>query len=98
MARNELLIRCKYGVSHVGKFRVEPTGLIVDGEPTFEEWAAFGIWLQAFEGAIHWALGDWVNYGEEHYGEKYTQAIGAEGMDYQTLQGVCWTARAIGVL
>lgn len=66
-------------------FELSRVGLVApDGAP-FEDWQDFGNYLRFCEGAVHWWIGDWLNYGERHYGEKYSQALEATGFDYSTL-------------
>jgi hypothetical protein len=40
-----------------------------------------------------WWLGDWLVYGERAYGRRYTDAVKATGLDYQTLRNYAWAAR-----
>lgn len=62
-----------------------PIGLIFNNGASFEEWLDIGDKLRAVEGALQWWIGDWMNYGEKHYGETYAQAIEATGYEYNTL-------------
>lgn len=79
-------------------FRITRTGLQVDGEPTCAHWAAFGAALARAEGAVHWWIGDWLNYGEQKYGEKYAQALDGTGFAYQTLRADAYVASRIELL
>lgn len=74
-------------------FTLTPTGLVVDGNPTYQEWEQYGIVLGRVEGAVHWWIGDWVNMGEAKYGEKYAQALEATGFAFGTLRDDAWVAR-----
>jgi hypothetical protein len=38
-------------------------------------------------------LGDWLIFGRYKYGTRYRQAIGATGLDYQTLRNYAVVAR-----
>jgi N6-adenosine-specific RNA methylase IME4 len=58
-----------------GAFRLTPTGLVVKGKPSFDAWEECGGFLQRIEGAIQFWIGDWLNFGEHAYGEKYAQAV-----------------------
>lgn len=62
------------------QFNFSNSGLIIEGQPTFEQWHEAGKWLKYVEGAIQWWIGDWLNYGETRWGEMYTQAL--EETDY----------------
>ena len=35
---------------------------------------------------MHFWIGDWLNYGERKWGEKYKEALEKTGYDYQTLR------------
>lgn len=71
-------------------FRLGRTGLSAVGEPEFEEWAEVGERLKLLGRAVNFWLGDWVNYGEAQYGEKYAQALEATDLEYQTLRNVAY--------
>jgi hypothetical protein len=66
-------------------FRLQRNGLTPIGNPTFEEWTKCGEFIRKAEGAVHFWIGDWLNYGEKTYGETYAQAIDETGYDYGTL-------------
>jgi hypothetical protein len=83
-------------ISH-GGFTLTPTGIVSDGEPTVEQWLAFGKSLRRAEGGILWWVGDWLNYGETRYGETYTRAAEDTGLEYQTLRDAKWVSGAIGL-
>ncbi len=55
------------------------TGLALPAGMSFEQWVDVGRTLQMMERSVNWWVGDWLNYGEHRYGEKYTQAL--EGTD-----------------
>lgn len=76
-------------------FFVTPTGLLINGNPSFEEWAQFGRQASLAERAIHWAVGDWLNYGEARWGEMYAQAMDETGFEYSTLSTDKWLAGRI---
>lgn len=65
----------KNGGLTFGKFRLDSNRLSVDGKPSFEEWEQCGVQLRMIEGAVQFWIGDWLNYGEHAYGEKYAQAV-----------------------
>ena len=52
-----------------------PSGITIDANVTFEEWQSIGETLTQLEKGIQWAIGDWLNYGESRWGDKYTQAV-----------------------
>lgn len=73
-------------------FSLDKNRLLVKGEPNFEVWAAFGETLKQVEGAVHWWIGDWLNFGEAKYGEKYAQIIEDTGFAYATVRDDKWVA------
>ncbi len=73
-------------------FVLSTTGLIADGSPSFDQWQSVGQFLRYADGSLHWWIGDWLNYGERAYGEKYTQAMETTGFDYQTCADDKWVA------
>lgn len=66
-----------------------PTGLrpLPDDLP-YDEWERIGATLKGLHNAVQWAIGDWVRFGEAHYGEKYAQALDATGRSYATLTNI----------
>jgi hypothetical protein len=73
------------------------TGLTVTRDLSFDEWTRIGTSLQAVESGMQWALGDWLNYGEAKYGEKYAQAVEATGYTYQTLADFAYVASRVTI-
>jgi hypothetical protein len=71
------------------------TGWVADDAMTYEQWEAIGATLQAIDGSINWWVGDWLNFGEQKYGEMYAQAINATGWAIQRLKDAKWVAAAI---
>ncbi len=89
---------------HLGHFGLDGTGLVVTGSPPYEEWERCGAVLHQIDGAVQWWLGDWLNYGEHAYGEKYSQALGATDYERRTLEDYAYvaanvppTVRTVGV-
>ena len=76
-------------------FDIGPNGLIVNGAPTFEQWRKFGDTLRDIKNAVQWAVGDWINYGETHYGEKYAQALDETKYAYGTLRNYASIAERV---
>jgi len=76
----------------VSSFILAKNGLIPIGKPTFEQWQECGRFIRKAEGAVHFWIGDWVNYGEPNFGEKYTQALEETGFDYDTLRHDAYVA------
>jgi hypothetical protein len=76
-------------------FQITVTGLQVQGKPTYEQWVEQGRELWYAKQSIQWCIGDWINYGEHVYGEKYSQAIDATDYSPQTLMNYAYTCRTI---
>jgi DNA modification methylase len=71
------------------------TGLILRTGLPYEQWEAVGIALQQIERTIQFALGDWLNYGDVTYGEKYAQAIEQTEHSYQALRDCAYVANNV---
>lgn len=76
---------------------LRPNGLLVRGIVPYETWEAYGYWLACVEKAVHWLLGDWCNYGEAAYGEKYAQALDSSVFAYQTIANDAWVCSRIPI-
>jgi hypothetical protein len=76
----------------LGFFSLRPTGLIVRGKPSFEEWSQCGVLLHRMEGAVQWWIGDWLNYGERTYGRKYSEALSTLSLEEGTLRNYAFVA------
>lgn len=46
----------------------------------YAEWRIIGLRLAQLKEFSYWAIGDWLNYGEAKWGEKYTQAAADTGI------------------
>ena len=67
--------------------KVTASGLWLKGNTPFKEWEKIGSHLKKIGGAVQLWLGDWINFGEKAYGEKYSQATEGTHYELQTLQG-----------
>ncbi len=74
-------------------FELTATGLLPTMEPTFKQWQSCGreLYLEHKRTEkrtlqIQFAIGDWLNYGEGHYGETYAQALDETEYTYGTLR------------
>jgi len=59
------------------------------------QWEQTGEMLGRINRANAWWIGDWVNYGEHSYGEKYAQAIDVTGLEYGTVAQYAWVASKV---
>jgi hypothetical protein len=79
------------------KFTMSRCGIEFHGDLSFEEWESIGEKLGDAERSIGFMIGDWINYGESRYGEKYNDAIACTGLEYQTLMNYAWVARKVEI-
>lgn len=63
--------------------------------PEFLRYAALGAWLGGISTAVKWWIGDWLNFGEGAWGERYAQAAEATGLDIGTLQNRAYVCRQV---
>ena len=78
-----------------GPFCLTVTGVETVRESTFEEWEQAFKWVQAVDGCLQFWLGDLLEYGENHWGQKYSQALEATEYAEKTLRNATWVARQI---
>ncbi|MCM6778717.1 LmbU family transcriptional regulator [Nocardia sp. CDC159] len=57
-----------------------------------EEWLRHGEQLGTIGRAAAWWIGDWVNYGNVKFGEKYSRAARITGYDVQSLMNMAYVA------
>lgn len=77
----------------LGQFHLTATSLEVRGNPVFGEWEKCGSFLDRIEGAVQFWIGDWLNYGEKAYGEKYAQAVSPT--QAETWQHYAWVSNSV---
>ena len=76
-----------------------PTALELPDGLSYDAWASLGRdVLRPMARGMQWWIGDWLNFGERRYGEKYAQAIDVTGYDYATLNGLRWVAERVEVV
>jgi hypothetical protein len=75
--------------------RAAPATLRLPGSMTYGDWASAGRQLAWLSHGVAWALGDWLLYGQAHFGTRYRDAIAATGLDHQTLRNYAWVARSV---
>jgi hypothetical protein len=87
------LIRGTTALARYGTLR--PNGLeLAEGTP-FEAWEEIGRQLRYLGEAVQWWIGDWIRFGEQRYGEKYSQALEATPYDEQSLRNMVWVAEHV---
>ena len=80
---------------HDPKFSVTPTGIQFHEDISEQEWAALGEKLGEVHNSMSFAIGDWINYANAQWGEKYEQAIAITGLSYQTLASYAYVSRKV---
>jgi N6-adenosine-specific RNA methylase IME4 len=73
-------------------FVLHKTGLTPIGTPSYQQWLECGEFIKKAAIAVHFWIGDWLNYGEQRWGNMYAQAIEQTGFDYKTLRTDKWVA------
>lgn len=68
------------------------TSLTFSDDTPYEVWEEVGKNLKVFGGAIQLWLGDWLNFGEKRYGNKYTKALEETSYELKTLQNFATVA------
>jgi hypothetical protein len=56
------------------------------------EWSALGRRFGEIGRCSQWWLGDWIRYGNERFGERYTRAVKLTGYDSQSLMNMVYVA------
>jgi hypothetical protein len=56
------------------------------------QWILHGERLGSIGRGVAWWIGDWVNYGNAKFGEKYSRAARVTGYDPQTLMNMAYVA------
>ena len=72
--------------------KLATTALILEEGLTIEQWMAAGESLKVLESAVPWWVGDWLRYGEEKFGEMYSQALREVDRSKQTMMNWAWVA------
>ena len=80
-------------LAHTGA--LTSTSLHLDPDTDYDHWAALGAMLGRLTHASCWLIGDWLDFGERVYGEKYAQAVEETGLAPQTLMNYASVARRI---
>jgi hypothetical protein len=81
---------------HVRPARTTPeltqVGWVPAGEVGLAEWSALGRRFGEIGRCSQWWLGDWINYGNARFGERYTRAVKLTGYDVQSLMNMVYVA------
>ena len=77
------------------KCKLTETSLVIQNDISFDEWMGIGNFLKQVNKCVLWWLGDWLNFGENKYGEKYSQALEETDYSYSGLSNAAWVANKI---
>lgn len=93
---DEIVRTAKVKALSVGKFTVTRTGLILNGDPSWQEWELFMPGLAGVHSAISWAVGDALREIETRFGDSGYQLTAAfPEREYKTLLNYRWVAGKI---
>ena len=82
----------------IGPFTLASKGrLLVEGDPSVDEWEAVGPVIAHFDRNAKWWLGAWLNYGETTYGEMYSQAASLVGYAPHSLENIAYVERNVPI-
>jgi hypothetical protein len=65
--------------------KLTETSLVLDRGLSLQQWARAGETIGWMHKSSPWWLGDWLGYGETHFGEKYAQFVEETGLSARTL-------------
>ncbi len=71
---------------------ISAVGLELPTSMAFDDWLRVGETLKGLDRALPWMVGDWLNHGEQDYGEAYSQGMDLTDLKYQTLANYKWVA------
>ncbi|MCP2163974.1 LmbU family transcriptional regulator [Goodfellowiella coeruleoviolacea] len=75
-----------------GQAKVSPVAWEPHAEMDLVDWLQQGKRLGSIGRGAAWWIGDWVNYGNAKFGEKYTRASRTTGYDIQSLMNMAYVA------
>ena|SRR3990167_393806 len=74
---------------------VGPCGLIVHGQPSFESAESLSFKFSVLHEGLAWAIGDFLNYAEDRFGERASQIVDAEHFEESSLKVYRWVAAKV---
>lgn len=78
----------------IGRARATRMGLVMDERTNRPSWANIGRDLSVAADGIQWAVGDWLLFGEQRWGDMYGEAQEITGFSYGTLRNLKSIAQA----
>lgn len=88
-------IKKQESILNIEGCKLTSKGAIFDRNLSFENWKKAGSTLRYLEKSVLFWIGDWINYGEKAYGEKYAQALEDTGYEYGTLRNAAYVSASI---
>lgn len=79
----------------VGSFEFSTTSLSLSDDVDLDEWSNIGEFIRLTNQASQWWWGDWLNMGEDKFGEKASQALEITRWDEETLRQYAWVCRKV---
>lgn len=70
-------------------------GLELPPDLSYDKYEAIGLMLSKAGDMVLWLIGDWLNYGEHTYGQKYAQAAELLGYTPQSMMNVASLAHRV---
>ena len=81
---------------HLEHFKFSPTELSPRGEEfDMDQWERLGEFIRLTNQACQWWWGDWLNMGEQQFGERASQALESTRWDEETLRVYAWVCRNV---
>lgn len=68
---------------------------LLPADATYIQWIDIGRQLKSAEQQIQWLIGDWINYGQAKYGEKYAEAVELLGISRGTARNYASVAARV---
>ena len=84
-------------LARTSPLRITPTGWTPGTDVSEADWRRYGQRFALMERASRWLLGDWLNYGEATYGQKYIEAVAITGLEVGTLMNLAYVASRFGM-
>jgi hypothetical protein len=78
-----------------GKFQFTSQGLVVTGDPSFEDWAQAMHTVAVIERGLAFLVGDLIRFGEDKFGELAAQVIDARSWKPETVRAYTWLAEKV---
>ena len=81
-----------FEISHLG-FKVKEGAM-----PSYAQWAKAGRFVAAAGRSLGFVIGDWINSGQQLFGERYKKALVDTNFDYGTLRKYASVAKNVPLL